>query len=86
MEFSLGEQNVMRIIQYRKSLGLNQEAFGALFGLKSKGQVSEIERSNRCSAEIALAIEAHSKFVIDAATLNDVVHAARRQAPIEEAA
>ena len=76
----------MRIIQYRKSLGLNQEAFGALFGLKSKGQISEIERSNRCSPEVALAIEAHSAFRVDAAALNDVVLAARRQAPIEEAA
>jgi transcriptional regulator with XRE-family HTH domain len=70
----------MQITAYRKSLGLTQEAFGALFGLKSKGQVSEIEKDNRCSAEVALAIEAHSNHQVDAATLNDVVRAARLQA------
>lgn len=68
----------MTIIEYRKALGLTQEAFGALFGLKSKGQVSEIERTNRCSPEVALAIEVHSNQQIDAATLNGVVDAARR--------
>lgn len=69
------------IVQYRKSLGLTQEAFGALFGLKSKGQVSEIERMDRCSADVALAIEAHSNHRIDAALLNETVAAARQSMP-----
>lgn len=69
----------MTITDYRKSLGLTQEAFGALFDLKSKGQVSEMENSNRCSPGVALAIEAHSGHLVDAATINEMVDAARRQ-------
>jgi len=79
--FCLAELDVMSIADYRKSLGLTQEAFGALFGLKSKGQVSEIEKTGRCSPEIALAIERHSKFQLDAAVLNEIVAASRRTQP-----
>lgn len=70
----------MTITEYRKSLGLSLEAFAALFHLKSKGQMSEIETANRCSPEVALAIEAHSGGLVDAATINSVVALAREQA------
>ena len=70
----------MRIIEYRKHLGLTQEAFAAEIGLSSKGHVSDIERDNRCSVQIALAVEAHSKGLVDAATLNADVEAARKAA------
>lgn len=70
----------MRIVDYRKHLGLTQDEFAAALGLKSKGFVSDIEASNRCSARIALAIEAHSKGLVDASTLNGDVAAARQAA------
>lgn len=70
----------MTISEYRKSLGLSQEAFAALFDLKSKGQISEIEKANRCSPELALAIEAHADGAVDASSLNAVVAKAREQA------
>jgi DNA-binding XRE family transcriptional regulator len=67
----------MRIVDYRKHLGLTQEAFAKALGFKSKGFICDIEDSNRCSAKVALTIEAHSKGLVDAATLNDDVKAAR---------
>ena len=75
------ELTFMRISEYRDGhLGITQEAFAAALGFKSKGFVSDIEKSNRCSAKVALAIEAHSNGLVDAATLNDDVAAARRVA------
>lgn len=68
----------MTIAEYRNTLGLSQEAFAAAISLKSKGHLSEIEKANRASPEVALAIEAYSKGAIDAAEINHVVAAARR--------
>jgi len=68
----------MTIAEYRTSLRLSQEAFGAILGLRSKGTVSEMERANRASPEVALAIESHSKGLLDAATLNPVIAQARQ--------
>ena len=76
-EFVMCEQDVMTITEYRTSLGLSQEAFAAAIGLKSKGYVSDIERRGECSPEVALAIEAHSNRLVDAATLAPIIAAAR---------
>ena len=62
----------LTIIQLRHELAMTQEAFGAEVGL-SKGKVSIVEREQRCSIPVALAIEALSGGRIDAATLNDDV-------------
>lgn len=70
----------MTIAEYRQRTGLSLEDFAAAVDLKSKGYMSDIERSNRCSAKIALAIEQHSQGLVDAATLNDDVALVRRAA------
>lgn len=75
------ELTSMTILEYRtKQLKMTQEAFAAALDFKSKGFISDIEASNRCSAKVALAIEAHSNGLVDAATLNEDVAAARRVA------
>ncbi|KKC25803.1 hypothetical protein WP12_12160 [Sphingomonas sp. SRS2] len=69
----------MDITTYRTGHAkLTLEDFAAAIGLKSKGQMSEIERSNKCSVAVALAIEAHSKGLVDAAGLNSDVAAVRQ--------
>lgn len=67
------------ITQYRAANGLTLEAFGALVG-KSKGHVHEIERTMRCSAKLALAIEAATGGQVNAADLNDEIAFARKAA------
>jgi hypothetical protein len=69
----------MTITEYRKEHNLSMEQFGALIG-RSKGHMSEIERTNRCPAKLALEIERHTIGQVDAASLNGDVSAARRQA------
>ena len=69
----------MTITEYRKARNLTMEAFGALVG-RSKGHMSEVERENRCSPKLALEIERQTAGQIDAASLNDEIAAARRQA------
>jgi len=69
---------ISEISELRKELGLTLEEFGARVGLKSKGQVSEIERAGTCSPEVALAIEALSERRLNAAALNPIIAAARR--------
>jgi DNA-binding transcriptional regulator YdaS (Cro superfamily) len=69
----------MTITEYRASHGLTMEAFGATIG-RSKGHMSEIERTNRCSPRLALAIEKATDGQVDAASLNDEIADARRQA------
>jgi len=61
----------------RAELGLSLEAFGALIGLASKGNVSILERGGPCSLAVALAIEKLSAGRIDAADLNSDVALAR---------
>lgn len=56
---------------------MSQEVFAASIGLASKGNVSVIEREERCSLDVALAIEALSGGRIDAARLNADVAKAR---------
>lgn len=56
------------------------EQFAVALDLASKGQASEIERTQRCSLRVALTIEELSGRRIDAATLNDDVASARRAA------
>ena len=71
----------MLISEYRKDvLKLTQEQFATALGFKSKGFISDIEDANACSAKVALAIEGHSNGLVDAATLNADVAAARRVA------
>jgi transcriptional regulator with XRE-family HTH domain len=61
----------MDITSLRKDLGLSLEAFAATIGLKSRGQVSDLEAGRRTpSVPVALAIERVSSGRIDAATLN----------------
>lgn len=62
----------MRIIELRKKLGLNQEAFAKEVGLASKGYVSDLESADepRCSVKVALEIERLSGGKISAAALN----------------
>lgn len=79
-EFRVCKLHCMTISEYREHLNLTQEAFASAIGLKSKGQVSIIERANSCSVNVALAIEAHSNGLVDAATLNADVAAARKVA------
>jgi DNA-binding transcriptional regulator YdaS (Cro superfamily) len=69
----------MTITEYRKARNLSMEQFGALLS-RSKGHMSEIERLNRCSAKLALEIERQTAGQVSAASLNDEVAAARRQA------
>jgi DNA-binding XRE family transcriptional regulator len=80
MQFVMCELASMTIAEYRQRTNLSLEEFAALLGLKSKGYMSDIERSNRCSAKIALAIEQHSGGLVDAATLSDDVALVRRAA------
>jgi DNA-binding XRE family transcriptional regulator len=72
------DKPITSIAELRSELGLTLEAFGAAIGLKSKGQVSLIEETNKCSPAIALEIEKLSGRRLDAASLNGVVEAARR--------
>jgi len=68
----------MTIIEYRKNHAkLTLEEFARQLGLNSKGQMSEVERSGKCSVAIALAIEKHSAGRINAADLNADVAASR---------
>lgn len=75
----MSDKPISTIAALRVDLVMTQEAFGSALGLKSKGHVSEIERSNRCSPEIALAIEALSDNRLDAALLSPVIEAARKK-------
>lgn len=67
------------ISQYRDEHGLTLEAFGQLVG-KSKGHIHEVENTMRCSAKLALAIEAATGGAVDAASLNDQIASARKAA------
>jgi DNA-binding XRE family transcriptional regulator len=78
--FVMCEQLSMNIKQYRKSRGLSMRDFAAALDIKSAGYLCDIERANRCSPKLALAIEAHSGGLVDAATLNDDVAAVRKVA------
>lgn len=70
-------QQITPIAELRRNLGLTLEEFGKAIGIASKGNVSIIERSGRCSLEAAIAIEKLSNGSVDAAILNDGVRLAR---------
>lgn len=78
----------MTIAELREELGLSLEAFAIRVGLRSKGQISEIERGAKPSVRVALEIERLSGGRIDAASLNADVALARqgRRSPKEAAA
>lgn len=81
MRFGLYEPLGMDIATFRKDvLGLTQEEFARRVGLKSKGHVSDIERTNRCSPKVALLIERLSEGKIDAADLSASVAMVRKPA------
>jgi hypothetical protein len=63
--------------ELRKELSLSLEEFAQRIGMKSKGQVSIIERTGQCSLRVAVAIEELSGGRIDAAALSDDVKIAR---------
>lgn len=58
-------------------MGVSQEEFAALIGLSSKGNVSIIERENRCGLRVALKIEQLSEGRVNAADLNEEVRLSR---------
>jgi transcriptional regulator with XRE-family HTH domain len=60
----------MDITALRKEIGLSQEQFAALLGLKSKGHVSNLERGERPSVRVALELERLSEGRLRAADLN----------------
>lgn len=68
--FGLCELYRMDITSLRKELGLSQEAFAARVGLKSKGHVSDLERSGGTSVRVALEIERLSGGRIPAGSLS----------------
>lgn len=68
------------IKRLRLEMGLTLAEFGARIGLSSKGQVSIIERENRCGLRVALAIETLSDNRIDAGDLCEEVRLARASA------
>ncbi len=70
---------MLTIAEYRTKHGLTLEQFGAMIE-RSKGHMSEIENAGRCSAKLALEIEKQTAGQIDAATLNEEIAAARKQA------
>ena len=71
----------MDIQSLRKELGLSLEAFAAAIGLKSRGQVSDLEAGNRSpSVPVALAIERLSGGRIPADSLNKDVALVRSAA------
>ncbi|MBA4092280.1 MAG: hypothetical protein C0494_17045 [Sphingobium sp.] len=72
-----GMDEPLSIKSLRSSMGLTLDQFGERIGLSSKGQVSIIERENRCGLRVALAIEALSDGRINAGTLCDEVRLAR---------
>lgn len=75
--FGKVERCEMEIItQYRKEQGLTLEAFAALVG-KSKGHMSEVEKTSRCSAKLALEIERVTGGAVSAAVLNGEIAQAR---------
>lgn len=74
------------VANLRSRLGMTLEAFAAAVELKSKGQASEIERTGKCSPEVALRIEQLSDGEIDAGTLNATIALARRPTPAEQEA
>jgi transcriptional regulator with XRE-family HTH domain len=69
----------MTITEYRKEHGLTIEDFAARIG-RSKGHACDIENAGRCSAKLAMAIEAATNGQVNAASLNDEIAAARKQA------
>ena len=68
--FGLCELLRMDIPSLRKEMGLSQEAFAARVGLRSKGHVSDLERSGTASVRVALEIERLSAGRILARDLN----------------
>lgn len=56
------------------------DQFAEALGVTSRGHMSVVERSGKCSLALALAIERLSEGEVDAAALNDDVAAARRAA------
>lgn len=70
---------MLTITQYRKANELTLEAFAALVG-KSKGHMSEVENTMRCSANLALKIETATGGKVNAAMLNEDIASARKAA------
>ena len=63
-------QDAFPIRRLRERLGYNQVEFGALLGIASKGHVSELERTGKCSVPVALKLEELSDGQLNAAELN----------------
>jgi DNA-binding transcriptional regulator YdaS (Cro superfamily) len=66
----------MTLTEYRLKHGLTLEQFGALVD-KSKAHIHAIEKTNRASAKLALAIERVTQGEVSAAFLNPQVAEAR---------
>lgn len=66
----------MTVKEFRKHKGWTLETLAGHLG-KTKGHLSAIEDSGRCTAKLALAIERLSGNLVDAASLNDEIAEAR---------
>lgn len=71
--FVMCEQWGMDIKTLRKNLGLSQEDFAPLIGLKSKSHVCVLENTGKTSVRVALEIERLSGGAIPAERLNEDV-------------
>jgi transcriptional regulator with XRE-family HTH domain len=69
----------MTLTDYREKHGLSLEQFGRRVS-RSKAQIHSIEKTNRASAKLALAIERETQGAVNAAFLNPEIAEARRQA------
>lgn len=69
----------MTVSEYRASLDKTLETLAAELGI-SKSYLCEIEGANRAPTKVALRIEAHSNGLVNAASLNADVAAARQAA------
>ena len=69
----------MTLREYRASRGISQEQLGLELG-KSKATICDIETSGRCTARLALVIEAHTGGQVNAASLSREIAQARKAA------
>lgn len=68
------------IRQLRKDLDITLAELSRQVGLKGKASAWEMERTNRCSPDVALALERLSRGRLDASDLNDIIARARETA------
>lgn len=68
------------LTQWRKDKGWTLDQAAAAFGMKSKGQLSEIEGGGRCSVPLAMTIETVTDGAVHAHDLSPDVALVRQAA------